>query len=343
MIETVTPGFLTLIQDEGRWGYQAYGMPVAGAMDRHAYRVANLLAGNRRGAAALEMTMQGGTFKFSRKCLVSVCGADMQVRVNGVMVPNWAAFYVPAGGVLSFDAVLNGCRTYLAVHGGFAAQPVLGSRSTYTRANVGGKDGRPLKGGDVFSTGEDVSCAAIPLSLPDQFARRYDDQEITLRVILGPQDDMFTSAGVRAFLEGTYTISHEADRMGYRLEGPRIEHVDKADIISDALPLGAIQVPAHGMPIVMTADRQTTGGYAKIATVIGPDLSLLAQGKPGDTVRFSRCSDDEAVEALRREERYYEEIQSFLARRQSSAPNALRAFNVFVDGAYYDVRIQEEL
>lgn len=341
MIETVTPGFLTLIQDEGRWGYQAYGMPVAGAMDRYGYRVANLLAGNRRGAAALEMTMQGGTFKFSRKCLVSVCGADMQVRVNGLAVPNWAAFYVPAGGVLSFDAVLNGCRTYLTVHGGFEAQPVLGSRSTYRRANVGGMDGRPLKGGDVLSTGRDVSCAAIPLSLPDQFVRRYD-QEITLRVIMGPQDDMFTSAGVRTFLEGPYTISPEADRMGYRLEGPRIEHVDKADIISDALPLGAVQVPAHGMPIVMTADRQTTGGYAKIATVIGPDLWLLAQGKPGDRVRFCRCSDEEAVEALRREEQHYEEIQAFLASRQSSDPNPLRSFNVFVDGVYYDVRIQEE-
>jgi antagonist of KipI len=203
-------------------------------------------------------------------------------------------------------------------------------------------DGRPLKEGDVLATGQDVSCAAIPLSLPDQFVRRYDP-EITLRVIMGPQDDMFTSAGVRTFLESTYTISHEADRMGYRLEGPRIGHVDKADIISDALPLGAVQVPAHGMPIVMTADRQTTGGYAKIATVIGPDLSLLAQGKPGDTVRFSRCSDEEAVEALRREEQCYDQIQAHLVSRQSSPPNPLRSFNVFVDGVYYDVRIQEEL
>jgi antagonist of KipI len=342
MTETMKPGLFTLIQDEGRWGYQAYGMPVAGAMDRYAYRVANILAGNRRGAAALEMTMQGGTFKFAKKCLVSVGGADMQARVNGREVPSWSAFYVPAGGVLSFDAVLTGCRTYLAVHGGFEAPRVLGSRSTYTRANVGGMDGRPLKEGDLLSTGRDVSAAVVPLRLPEQFVPRHD-QEITLRVILGPQDDMFTSGGVGTLLASQYTISHEADRMGYRLEGPKIEHVDKADIISDALPLGAVQVPAHGMPIVMMADRQTTGGYAKIATVIGPDLSLLAQGKPGDTVRFSLCADEEAVEALRREEQCYEEIQAFLASRQSSAPNPLRSFNVFVDGVYYDVRIQEEI
>jgi biotin-dependent carboxylase-like uncharacterized protein len=342
MIETLKPGSLTLIQDEGRWGYQAYGMPVAGAMDRYAYRVANLLAGNRRGAAALEMTMQGGTFRFSRKCLVAVCGADMQARVNDLAVPSWSAFYVPAGGVLCFDGVLTGCRTYLAVHGGFEVPPVLGSRSTYTRAAVGGVDGRPLKEGDVLSTGQDAFSGAVPLSLPDRLVRRYD-HEIALRVIMGPQDDMFTPAGVRTFLEGTYTISHEADRMGYRLEGPKIEHMDKADIISDALPLGAVQVPAHGLPLVMTADRQTTGGYAKIATVIGPDVSLLAQGKMGDTVRFSRCSDEEGVEALRREEQHYEEIQAFLVSRQSSPPNPLRPFNVFVDGVYYDVRIQEEM
>jgi antagonist of KipI len=342
MIETIQPGLFTLIQDEGRWGYQAYGMPVAGAMDRYGYRVANLLVGNRRGAAALEMTMVGGTFKFSRKCLVFVGGADMQARVNGLEVPNWSAFYVPAGGVLSFSSVLTGCRTYLAVHGGFEAPAVLGSRSTYTRANVGGMDGRPLREGDLLSTGRDVSAAMVPLRLPEQFVRRHD-QEITLRVILGPQDDMFTSGGVGTLLASEYTISHDADRMGYRLEGPKIEHVDKADIISDALPLGAVQVPAHGMPIVMMADRQTTGGYAKIATVIGPDLSLLAQGKPGDAVRFSRCSDEEAVEALRREEQCYEEIKAFLVSQQSSPPNPLRSLNVFVDGVYYDVRIQEEI
>jgi biotin-dependent carboxylase-like uncharacterized protein len=342
VIETMKPGLFTLLQDEGRWGYQAYGMPVAGAMDRYSYRVANLLAGNRRGAAALEMTMEGGTFKFSRKCLVALSGADMRARVNGLEVPNWSAFYVPAGGVLSFNSALTGCRTYLTVHGGFEVPPVLGSRSTYTRANVGGLDGRPLEEGDVLFTGQDVFSGTVPLSLPEQFLRRHD-QEITLRVILGPQDDMFTSAGARTFLEGAYTISPEADRMGYRLDGPKIGHVGKADIISDALPLGAVQVPAHGMPIVMMADRQTTGGYAKIATVIGPDLSLLAQGKPGDAVRFSRCSDEEAVEALRREERCYEEIQAFLASQQSSPPNPLRSFSVFVDGVYYDVRIQEEM
>jgi biotin-dependent carboxylase-like uncharacterized protein len=315
MIKTVKPGLLTTVQDEGRWGYQAYGMPVAGAMDRYAYRLANLLAGNRKGAPVLEMTMLGGAFEFQEKCLVSVCGADMQVTLDGTRVPNWSAFYAPEGGLLSFDYALAGCRTYLAVHGGIKVPLVLGSQSTYTRAHVGGMEGRPLKEGDLLYVGSDGRLGGVPRVLPEHFVPRYD-QEIRLRVIMGPQDDMFTAEGIKTFLEGKYTVSNEADRMGYRLEGPKIKHVDKADIISDALPEGAVQVPAHGMPIVMLADRQTTGGYAKIATVIGPDLSLLAQGRPGDTVSFCACTDKEAVDVLRSEEQRYLDLQRIFEEEQ---------------------------
>lgn len=317
MIKTVKPGLFTTVQDEGRWGYQAYGMPVAGAMDRYAYRVANLLAGNRKGAAVLEMTMLGGAFEFDYECLVSVCGADMQPNLSGKKVSNWSAFYMPVGTVLSFDYALTGCRTYLAVHGGIKVPLVLGSRSTYTRAGVGGMEGRPLKAGDFLHVDNDVRARAMPAILPEQFVPRYD-QERRLRVIMGPQNDMFTVEGIRTFLESEYTVSNEADRMGYRLEGAKIEHADKADIISDALPEGAVQVPAHGMPIVMLADRQTTGGYPKIATVIGPDLSLLAQGRPGDTVCFRSCSDEEALDVLRSEEKRYFDIEHFLEEEQFS-------------------------
>jgi len=318
MIKTIKPGLFTTVQDEGRWGYQAYGMPVAGAMDRYAYRLANHLAGNRKGAAVLEMTMLGGAFEFQNDCLVSICGADMQANLDGARVPNWSAFQVSAGSVLSFDYVAAGCRTYLAVRGGIKAPPVLGSRSTYTRAGVGGLEGRPLKAGDILQAGIDLGSGAQPATLPEQFTARYD-QEQTLRVIMGPQDDMFTAGGIRTFLESKYTVSNEADRMGYRLEGPKIEHAGKADIISDALPEGAVQVPAHGMPIVMMADRQTTGGYPKIATVIGPDLSLLAQARPGDTVCFHSCSDEEALNILRSEEQRYFDVQRFLEELQYSA------------------------
>ena len=318
MIKTIRPGLFTTVQDEGRWGYQAFGMPVAGAMDRYAYRVANLLAGNRRGAAVLEMTMLGGAFEFESDCFVSTCGADMQPNLDGSAVPNWSAFQVPAGSLLAFDYVATGCRTYLAIRGGIKVPQVLGSRSTYTRAGMGGREGRPLKPGDVLHVGNDVQSRGLPVTLPGQFVPRYDQERI-LRVLMGPQDDMFSPEGVRTFLESQYKVSNEADRMGYRLEGPKIEHADKADIISDALPEGAVQVPAHGMPIVMMADRQTTGGYPKIASVIGPDLSVLAQGRPDDIVSFRSCSDEEAVDALRTEERRYFEIQRFLEEQQSLA------------------------
>jgi biotin-dependent carboxylase-like uncharacterized protein len=264
------------------------------------------------------MTMLGGAFEFESDCLVSVCGADMEVKLDGVKVPNWSAFHVPVGTLLSFDYALTGCRAYLAVHGGIKTPLVLGSRSTYTRACVGGMEGRPLKAGDVLHVGNDVRTRAMRAILPEQFVPRYD-QEQRLRVIMGPQDDMFTVEGIKTFLESKYTVSNEADRMGYRLEGPKIEHADKADIISDALPEGAVQVPAHGMPIVMMADRQTTGGYPKIATVIGPDLSLLAQGRSGDTVCFRSCSDTEALDVLRTEEKRYFDIERFLEEEQFAA------------------------
>lgn len=318
VIRTIQPGLFTTIQDEGRWGYQAYGMPVSGAMDRYAYRVANLLAGNGKTVAVLEMTVLGGTFEFSNECLVSVCGADMQPYLDGVRVPTWSSFHVTARSILSFDYAATGCRTYLAVHNGIAVQPVLGSRSTYTRSLVGGLDGRALKAGDILPIGKGFGYPAQAAALPEPFVPHYG-REFTLRVIMGPQDDLFTPNGIRTFLEEPFTVSNEADRMGYRLIGPKIEHAGSADILSDALPEGAVQVPAHGMPIVMMADRQTTGGYPKIATVIGPDLALLAQGRPGDTVRFRSCSDQEALTALRDEAMRYHQMQRLLEEQQALA------------------------
>ncbi len=318
MIKVVAPGLFSLIQDEGRWGYQAHGMPVAGAMDRYASRTANLLVGNLRSAALLEITVLGGTFEFSGKCLAAVCGADMDPKLDGKEIPTWSSFPVRERSVLSFGYAASGCRAYLAVRGGFDVPSVLGSRSTYNRARVGGLDGRALKEGDCLHFGTDSWLPVLPTVLPAKFVPRYE-RAYTLRVMLGPQDDMFTPEGVGTFLESVYTVTNEADRMGYRLEGPRIAHKGSADIISDALPKGAVQVPAHGMPIVMMADRQTTGGYPKIATVIGPDLHLLAQACSRDTVRFKSCPDAEAIAALRCEELRYLEIQRLMEELQSPA------------------------
>ncbi len=339
MIKVRKAGMFSTIQDQGRWGYQAYGMPVAGAMDRYASRVANLLAGNAADAAVLEMTLLGGSFIFSEETRAAICGAEMKATLNGKSVENWSSFLIPAGGELEFSFAENGCRAYLALQGGFEVPLVLGSRSTYSRGGIGGFSGRALQNGDELSVAAAKKAEWRPCRLPQKYAPRQTD-EITLRVLLGPQDELFTSAGLETFLTQIYLISNEADRMGYRFEGAKIEHCAKADIISDALCLGAVQVPGHGMPIVMMADRQTTGGYAKIATVIGPDLRLLAQAKPGDAVRFAACSDAEAVAALKREEAAYLEIASLLA-APPQKKTATRCFRVSLAGRSYDVEIEE--
>lgn len=340
MITVINPGLFTTIQAAGRWGYQAYGMPVAGAMDRYAYKAANLLVGNKPDAAVLEMTMKGGSFRFERDCHVAVCGADMQGVLNGQKVAGWSCLAVAAGSELSFEFAISGCRAYVAVSGGIDVPMVLGSRSTYTRAFVGGFEGRALKAGDSIPVGNDVPTAARACVLPSQFVPCYTS-EISLRVLLGPQNDLFEDSGIETLFSGSYAITSEADRMGYRLEGNIIKHKGKADIVSDALCQGAIQVPGHGMPIVMMADRQTTGGYTKIGTVIGPDLALLAQAKPGDTVRFVNCTDEQAVAALKEECDRYAQIEAALAAQDTQGGSQGRRFQVTVNGQIYNVEIQE--
>lgn len=339
MITMVNPGFFTTIQDEGRWGFQSFGMPVAGAMDRFALRTANMLVGNKVDAAVIEMTMLGGIFSFDREQLVAICGAEMQAKVDGKEISNWSAFTVLAGSELKFEYVASGCRAYMAVRGGIDVPPVLGSRSTYTRAKVGGLQGRAIRQDDILSIGQDIEAQAFPRALGKEFIPAYGN-EIVLRVLLGPQDDMFTTEGIETLFQGEYKISDEADRMGYRLEGPKINHIGKADIVSDALCHGAIQIPAHGMPIIMMADRQTTGGYPKIGAVIGPDLARLAQAKSGDRVRFARVSEAEAVEALAAERRTYADIAISLQTTTFSS-GIKSTFKIVVNGVVYEVELKE--
>ncbi|MDR3592915.1 MAG: biotin-dependent carboxyltransferase family protein [Negativicutes bacterium] len=341
MIEILTAGLFTTIQDQGRWGYQAFGMPVAGAMDRYACRVANIMAGNSPEAACLEMTLTGDSLRFEKETFAAVSGADMQATLNGEPVANWSAFPVPAGSVLTFGYAQEGCRSYLAVNGGIDVPLVLGSRSTYTRAAVGGLEGRKLRAGDVLKIGGQALLAGASCALPQEY-RPACGSSITLRVITGPQDDLFSAEGLATLFNSSYTISNEADRMGYRLEGPVIAHKAKADIVSDALCQGAIQVPGHGMPIVMMADRATTGGYTKIGTVIGPDLTLMAQAKPGDTVSFRQCSDGGAVEALRTERERYAAIAAWRAGAAGGSPAEVKRFRMTVNGQSYSIEISEE-
>jgi antagonist of KipI len=310
VMTVVKPGLMTTVQDEGRFGFREYGMPVSGAMDRYACTVANILAGNGPLSAVLEMTLTGGVFRFERDAYVSVCGADMQGMLNGVAIRNWSAFPVTAGSELSFGPAVSGCRSYLAVRGGIAVPLVMGSRSTCLRAGTGGFRGRALKTGDVLCFGEVENMIKKARVLPRRFVPRHSES-ILLRVLPGPQEDHFTEQGISVFYSSEYRVSPRNDRMGYLLEGPAvIRHCKGADIVSDALCPGAVQVPGNGLPIIMTADHQTTGGYAKIGAVIGADLGGLAQARQGNRIRFVRCTDEEAVTALKLEMEIYARIRA---------------------------------
>jgi biotin-dependent carboxylase-like uncharacterized protein len=301
----IDPGTLSTIQDKGRSGYRAFGMPISGVMDRYAFTMANILAGNSGNAAVVEMTMCGGRFRFPDAAYVAVCGADMQGKLNGKKIKNWSGFYVPAQSELAFGNAVSGCRSYLAFRGGIAVPQAMGSRSTYLRAKLGGIDGRALQPEDVLEIARAEALSLELNELANSLVPGYES-DLQLRVILGPQDDHFTEDGIATFLNRAYTVSHRNDRMAYLLDGPKVEHKAGADIVSDALCPGAVQIPGSGTPIIMMADCQTTGGYAKIATVIGPDLAKLAQAKADDTVHFVSCSDAEAVAALMTEKKRYE-------------------------------------
>jgi biotin-dependent carboxylase-like uncharacterized protein len=273
---------LTTVQDMGRYGYERFGIPVAGAMDPFAQRAANTLVGNPWGKAGLEITLTGPILRATEDCLIAVTGADLTPRVKGREILLWMAVFVRRGWIIDFAGRRTGCRAYLAVAGGIDVPLVMGSRSTYLRGGFGGFEGRALRQGDLLAVGPtrlDLFALA-GRSIGADFLPPYSE-EPQVEVILGPQDDYFTEEGLAAFLSGQYKVSSTADRMGYRLQGPPIAHRETADIISDGIALGAVQVPADEQPIVMMADRQTTGGYPKIATVVSADIPLLAQCLPG--------------------------------------------------------------
>lgn len=296
-IEVLHPGLLTTVQDLGRTGYQRFGVSVSGAVDPRSAAVANILAGNPDGEAVLECTVLGPQLRFDAPAVIAVTGADLGPTLDGVPVENYRALRVQAGQTLRFTGPKCGCRAYLAVSGGLDVPEVMGSRSTYMKAKIGGWHGRKLEKGDV-----------LPLRAPGTEPKALENRalapefrgrsEYTLRVVMGPQDDAFTPGGVSAFLSGGYTVTPEFDRMGCRMEGPEIEHAGSADILSDGIAFGAVQVPDSGQPIVMLADRQTTGGYTKIANVISADFRILGQLKSGDRVRFEKVSLAAAQEAL---------------------------------------------
>lgn len=301
-MEVLDGGLLTTVQDLGRRGYEGYGVPVAGAMDSFALQAANALVGNPLGDAGLEMTVLGPHLRAGERCLIGLAGADLGARLNGEPIVPWRAYWLPTGATLEFSGPVVGCRAYLAVAGGLDVPPVLGSRSTYLRGGFGGVEGRALRAGDLLSLRAPGAGRPPTRERLARFRPPVYTNEPVVRVVLGPQADRFTPGGIETFLSSVYEVSGASDRMGCRLRGPRIEHTRGADLVSDGIALGTVQVPGDGQPIVLLADRQTTGGYTKIATVVGADIQYLAQCLPGaGRVRFRAVDLAEAVR-LRREQ-----------------------------------------
>jgi biotin-dependent carboxylase-like uncharacterized protein len=284
MISVLDPGPQTTVQDGGRTAQLRYGIPPSGPVDGASFVLANRLVGNPDGAAGLEFTLMGPRLRAEAPCSVAVTGADAPITLNDAPAAAWTTLELAAGDVLKIGAARSGVRGYLAVAGGVAVPPVLGSRATYLRGRMGGLNGRALARDDRVPIG-----AAPPprrRAVPESARPRFSG-DIVLRVVLGPQADRFTDEGIATFLGSTYEVLPQSDRMGARLNGPRIAHARGHDIISDGIALGGVQVPGDGQPIVMLVDRQSTGGYTKIATVCSFDVARVGQAKPGQRVRFT--------------------------------------------------------
>lgn len=286
-LHVAAAGPSSTVQDRGRVGYQRFGVSVAGAADPLLHAAANSLVGNPAEDGAVEFTMAGDSLTVEGGPVRLAVAGDAPLFVDDEPVPAWTSLRLHDGQTLRMGALRSGARGYWAVEGGLALDPVLGSVATHARSRLGGLNGGALKAGDrlplrLAAAADRGEHTLDPSLLP---ARGAD-----IRVVLGPQEDYFTPAGIATFLEESFAVSHEADRMGYRLSGPVIEHARGFNITSDGIPLGAVQVPGTGQPIVLLADRQTSGGYPKIACVIGPDVAVLAQKRPGESLRFRAVS-----------------------------------------------------
>lgn len=317
-ITVLRPGLLTTIQDLGRYGYQKYGVIVSGGMDSYSLRVANLLVGNAEGEAVLEITLMGPTLKLEADTLLSITGGDLSPTIDGKPVPLWRPVYIQKGSVLQFGRCKSGCRAYLSVAGGYGIREVMGSKSTYLRAGIGGFQGRPLQSGDVLETNppqaaslqvirhltkQAVCGPVIATSWYAGQAHILPDAEPVVRVMRGGQFDQFTDESKAKLWDSVFQVTSQSDRMGYRLSGAALMLEKPLEMVSEAVALGTFQVPPDGNPIVLMADRQTTGGYPKIGQVALVDISKVAQIKPGGKVRFEETTVFEATRSYRERER----------------------------------------
>lgn len=290
----------------GRHGYQKYGLCVSGSADQFSHRIANILVCNSQDSAVLEITLFGLKLKALQPSVIAITGGDLNPEINGERVPMWASMKVKEGDIIHFRANRSGCRAYLAIAGGIDLPPVLNSRSTDIVGKIGGFDGRSLRKGDIVNVGR------LRYSFSKLLGRRLDPtfipdhpNNVDIKVILGPQDEYFTNDGIKTLLSSSYIVTKDSDRMGCRLDGPKIKHKHGADILTEGNFFGAIQVPKTGLPIVFLVGRPSIGGYTKVGGVITVDLPKLSQVKPGDTVNFRETTMAEAHQSLKKQEKLF--------------------------------------
>ncbi len=342
-LRVVSPGPLSTIQDLGRPGYQRFGVSVSGAADRYALRLGNLLVGNDERGAAIEVTIGGAEFKFTSPAIFAITGADLSPTLNGTPITLWETVSAAAGDRLSLMSPAgpdSGLRGYVNVSAGFDTPPVLGSRSTHVGARLGGIKGRALEADDEIPIGQ-VTTPVLPgRRVPQDLLPQYGG-DIVARVVPGPQDDLFDADATATFYNSVYTVSDKSDRMGCRLEGPEVPAIDGAhDIVSDGVLSGAIQIPGDAQPIILLADRQTTGGYAKIGVIASVDLALVAQASPGATVRFERITAEDAAALARdRTEKLRDISFDGPASGTVQGDELHREYDLQIDGSDYRVEI----
>lgn len=322
MIKVLKPGLQTTVQDRGRIGYYEIGMPPSGAMDQFAFNIANMLVGNKENAAVLEITYMGPELEFQQNAVIAITGGEIPPRINGVSVPLWSTIEVQAGDVLSFDFVKSGARAYLAVKGGIDVPIVQNSRSTYTLCGIGGYEGRALKEGDILQIGNESEANILEgITIPDSFIPKYTKNH-EIRVVIGLCSYRLTEESKERFLTVEWTVTPEANRVGYRFKGESLDFVPReqpfgagsnpSNVVDMGYPIGSIQIPGGIEPIALMHDAVTAGGYATVATIISTDLNRMAQVKTNDKVRFVPVTVDEAIQARRELKKQLAQIQDII-------------------------------
>ncbi|MFY4774595.1 biotin-dependent carboxyltransferase family protein [Metabacillus sp. RGM 3146] len=331
-IKILQPGLHTTIQDSGRYGFQKEGVIVSGAMDRYSYRYANMLVGNRDGAAALEMTLLGPTMEFQKDCLISLTGGNLSPKINKTRVSMWKPIYIKEGSILEFGAPVKGCRAYMAIAGGYQVKEILGSFSTYTKAGLGGFQGRLIRENDLLEYSdipEELSAFTEEIKgsgkeafkeaswfVEPPFKEKTESSQF-VRITEGREYSWFEEESQNEFWKSEYKLSSQSDRMGYRIEGPALTTMEKKELLSEAVTFGTIQVPSNGQPIILMADHQTTGGYPKLGHVITVDLPILAQLKPGEKIQFKKATIEEAQKLLLEKEKVIKMVKYWLQKKIS--------------------------